>query len=318
LFKASSKKPDKPMDAHTTSELELIRNALTGTLAPCKQADDPREWARLGFWVGFKAFEMVRQWRLKTGELSSLLKSDGSPATYLEKKIEEVATEALGRFYPEASFWGEESGQSVATQGKILLLMDPIDGTRSFLGGFDTYAVTLTILKEKRVLFSLICAPATGDFGYRIGDQGSRLFQYPLAPSDIAIVDLPYIPSGAEPPLLVNMHAAKAASQALEQLHKLWHEKKIALVRSLSGSPSKMILEVARGGGVYINAWSGGPTMPYDLIAASHILRGAGGRLLALSGEEVDPWTHQGMYLAGISESHLGFLREALKAFQAS
>lgn len=298
------------MDAHTIQEQELITKSRSENLAPCTNPNLPEEWARLGFYVGFRAFEMIRKWRLKIGELRHIEKEDGSPATFLEKKVEEFVTETLAGFYPEASFWGEELGQLSTEEGKILLIMDPIDGTRSFLGGFDTYAMSLSILKGKELLFSLICAPPTGDFGYRIGNRPSRLFQYPFFSEEIALIDLPYIPASS--PLLVNIHAAKVSLQALTHLYKLWHERKLALVRSLSGSPSQMILEVARGGGVYINSWSGGPTMPYDLITSHHLLVGAGGHMIGLNGEEIDPWQHQGMYLAGFSEKQLAFLRTEL------
>lgn len=302
------------MKEYRTQEHELIKQARGENLSPCSNSDLPEEWARFGFFVGFRAFEMIRKWRLKIGELQSIEKEDGSPATYLEEKVEEFVVEKLAAFYPEANFWGEESGNLTSQEGEILLIMDPIDGTRSFLGGFDTYALSMSILKGEEVLFSLICTPPTGDFGYRIGNHPSRFFQFPFTSQEIEIFDLPYIPQESSSVLLVNIHAAKVAMNALDHLYKLWNDQKVALVRSLSGSPSQMILEVARGGGVYINSWSGRPTMPFDLITAYHILKGAGGHMIGLNGEEIDPRNHQGMYLVGFSQEQLAFLKRELNS----
>jgi len=302
------------MSIDKAQELDIIQNAYKGLISPCENPDSPLEWARLGFYLGFQVFEMIRPWRFKIAELKQIIKEDGSPATDLEERAEAFVKETLAQFYPNASFWGEESGAATTSEQKILVIMDPIDGTRSFLGGFDTYALTLSILNQNKPVFSLICAPATGDFAYRIAESPSRIFQYPLHNHSLEVRELPYIEQEEHGPILVNMHPSRGSLKYLEHLYGLWNDTKISLVKSISGSPSQLILEIARGGGIYANMWSGGKTMPYDLITAMHMLLGAGGYMLNLSGEEINPWEHQGMYLAGISRSHLAFLIAELQS----
>lgn len=295
------------------NELSIIKDAFTSPIRSCENPDAVEEWARFGFFLGFRLFEKIRFWRLKLGLLEKSNKSDGSPATNIEDQAELFTRESLAHFFPEAGFWGEESGSNATAEQKFLLTVDPIDGTRSFLSGFDTYSITISILKKRKPIFSLIVIPASGDFGYRIDDQSSRIFQYPLHSEEIELINLPYIHSGENAPLLVNIHPSVAAKQYVTHFYQLWDKRKIALVKSVSGSPSMLMLEVARGAGVYLNIWSAGQTMPFDLIGAMHILLGAGGDILDLNGKQIDPWKHQGPFLAGRYKNQLTFLAEELR-----
>jgi 3'(2'), 5'-bisphosphate nucleotidase len=294
------------------NELTIIREAFLDSIPPCENPDSTAEWARFGFYISFKLFKKIRHSRLRIAQLEKEDKSDGSPTTNLENEAETFAKQALAAFYPDAHFLGEELGAFAFGEEKILLLIDPIDGTRSFLSGFDTYSLTISILKEKKSIFSLVCSPSTGDFGYRIGENPSKVFQFPLHSEDIEIVKLPYIQLGENPPLLVNIHPSLASEKYLAHLYNLWKDRKVSLVKSVSGSPSLLILEAAKGGGVYLNTWSVGKTMPFDLIPSMHILLGAGGHILGLNGKQINPWNHQGMYFVGLNKKHLDYLIEEL------
>lgn len=61
-------------------------------------------------------------------------KSDGSPVTELDIRIERAVKDALADKYPDFGFQGEESGRS---EGVIdaRWVVDPIDGTQSFVHG---------------------------------------------------------------------------------------------------------------------------------------------------------------------------------------
>jgi myo-inositol-1(or 4)-monophosphatase len=309
LFQNSWKKPDN------VHELDCIEQALSYSLQPCKNPASETEWATFGFFLGFELFKRIRPWRLRIGDLPFETKSDGSPATQLEAEIESFVRQSLQTFFPEAGFQGEETG-STSAHHPLLLVIDPIDGTRSFLAGFDTYSVTIGVLKEQQSIFSLICNPATGDFAFRIAGGSSRVFQYPLFSEAINPVDLPFLPAfqQKDAPILVNLHPSKKATLPINRLYTLWNQGAIALVKSVSGSPSLQILEAARGGCIYFNTWFEDQTMPYDLAVAADILRGANGQMLDWQGDPIDPWKHKGPFWAGIHQDHLLHLIEALAA----
>lgn len=293
-------------------DISIIKRALSDDLQPCSNPESPSEWAYLGFYVGFRLFDMIRPWRLKIASLIKEDKSDGSPATVLESEAEKVAREALTTFYPEAGFQGEELG-ATDTHQQFQLIIDPIDGTRSFLSGFDTYSITIGIVWERKSVFSLIINPSSGDFAYRIAGANSCIFQYPLLSEDIFLTDLPYISTHAEAPILVNIHPSTKALPYVQQLFSLWERKQVALVKSVSGSPSMQLLETARGGSIYFNTWFEGKTMPYDLVVPLDILKGAGGQILNMEGNALDPWKHKGPFVAGIYQGNLEWLIRMLQ-----
>jgi fructose-1,6-bisphosphatase/inositol monophosphatase family enzyme len=296
------------------NDISIIKKALSDKIQPCRDPGLASEWAQFGFYVGFQLFKMIRPWRLKIAALVKEDKSDGSPATDLEGKAEAFTKQALMTFYPEAGFQGEETGAENAHH-LYQLIIDPIDGTRSFLSGFDTYSVTLGIIRARESVFSLIINPASGDFAYRIANEPSRIFQYPCFSEEISLIDLPYLSgqNDADAPVLVNIHPSKAAKPFQQELYNLWENREVALVKSVSGSPSLQILEVARGSSFYFNTWFEGETMPYDLIVPLDILRGAGGQILGKKGNPIDPWDHRGPFVAGMHQEKLEWLLRMLK-----
>ena len=119
------------------------------------------------------------------------------------------------------------------------------------------------------------------------------------------MADLPVFAPGKQDPVLVNVHPSPKAQSFLNRFYKLWEQRKIALVRSTSGSPSLAILEVAKGTSTYFNLWDANPTKPYDLVPAHHLLTGSRGEMLDVNANPVDPWHHSGPFLCGCNSAHL-------------
>lgn len=280
-----------------------IKNAFGTSILPCQDPYSEDEWARFGLFIGVRFLKEIRSRRYLIPALVQNEKEDGSPATLFEEILEMYAIEKLNEFYPKAGYIGEESGDLTNQEEEIVMLLDPIDGTRSFLAGFDTYSVTLSILLNNKPLFSLICSPSTGDIGYRIGKNRSKLFQVLGDPNTIKIFELPLLKETGKD--LINIHPSVNSGKFIERLYKKWKKREISLVRSISGSPSLMFLETAKGCGVYINGWGYGETYPFDIIPGLHILEGAGGYILNESKNNVDPWNHSGPFIAGLNRSEL-------------
>ena len=283
-------------------DLLYIEESFQDNIKECSDPESVSEWARFGIFLGHRFLIEIRKRRLLFPSFVKNLKDDGSPATLFEDSLEIYAREKLHNFYPDAGYIGEESGD-LSNSEEIILIVDPIDGTRSFLSGFDSYAVTISILKNKKPLFSLVCAPSTGDIGYRIDSQKSKLFQSKNSFEDIKLLDLPLMTEKEH--LLVNIHPSKSAGPIIKKLYHHWNQKDISLVRSVSGSPSLMLLEVARGCGVYINTWDKGKTDPFDILPALHLLQGCGGVIIDKNSNSIDPWNHEGLFLAGLDKQQL-------------
>jgi len=71
-------------------------------------------------------------------------KSDGSPVTIADRNAEQLIRKRVAKRYPDHGVLGEEFGES--NQGaRVRWILDPIDGTRSFMHGVPLYGVLIGI-----------------------------------------------------------------------------------------------------------------------------------------------------------------------------
>ena len=291
--------------------LQLIREGFAKEIDPCKDPEMQEEWARFGIFVAHHLYQMIRKWRFRIDAIDEAEKADGSPTTALELEMEHFAKSALERFHAPAQFLGEESGGDADTSG-FLFVIDPIDGTRSFLSGFETYSITLSVLKNRVPLFSLVCVPSSSDVYFRIGSGQSMLFQIPTADQPLEVYKMPLFQRSEDQPILVNLHPSVESLPYLERLFDLWYQGDISLLKSVSGSPSLLMVEAAKTGTFYVNSWKTGPPRPYDLIPALHIVEASNCLALRRDGEQVDVWNHQGVYIVGPRGKRLDMLLKTM------
>jgi histidinol-phosphatase len=81
---------------------------------------------------------------LATGDLGKIIKPDGSPVTKADKLAERVVREAIAREFPHDAVLGEEEGATAGTSN-FRWVIDPIDGTKSFVAGIPTFGTLIGI-----------------------------------------------------------------------------------------------------------------------------------------------------------------------------
>ena len=101
--------------------------------------------------------------------------------TDADLSIQTLVEVALLGTYPQIAFYGEEYKQSRNTKyfsatelGKndYLVTLDPIDGTKYYLDGFDNYQIILSILNGDSYEAVIALSPAQNIYYYTIKDQG--------------------------------------------------------------------------------------------------------------------------------------------------
>lgn len=95
--------------------------------------------------------------------LSVEWKADGSEVTRADREAESVAREWIHRRFPNDAIFGEELGAEGEQDGRRWLI-DPIDGTRSFVRGVPLWGSMIAVEERGTVLVGAINCPATGDF----------------------------------------------------------------------------------------------------------------------------------------------------------
>ena len=75
------------------------------------------------------------------------VKKDKSPVTIADKKAEEKLRSLISKTYPEHGIIGEEFGNE-NEDAEYKWILDPIDGTKSFICGAVTFGTLIGLLKN--------------------------------------------------------------------------------------------------------------------------------------------------------------------------
>lgn len=110
--------------------------------------------------------------------LSVEQKGDQSPVTEADRAAEAAILATLRAAFPDHAFYGEESGRS--GQSEFLWLIDPLDGTRSFIRGQPMFSVQIALWHEGRVVLGVSHAPVFGETAWAIAGGGAFLDGRPL------------------------------------------------------------------------------------------------------------------------------------------
>ncbi len=84
-----------------------------------------------------------------------ITKNDGSPLTCADRETERAIKELILTRHPTHSFLGEEGG-SIDRDEKWRWVVDPIDGTKSFVTGNPTFGTLIALLHEDIPVIGLI------------------------------------------------------------------------------------------------------------------------------------------------------------------
>jgi histidinol phosphatase-like enzyme (inositol monophosphatase family) len=86
-------------------------------------------------------------------------KSDGTPVTIADREAESFLRGEIGRRFPGHGILGEEFGEEPGTES-VRWILDPIDGTKSFMRGVPLYAVLIGVEVEGEPLVGVAHFPA--------------------------------------------------------------------------------------------------------------------------------------------------------------
>lgn len=92
-------------------------------------------------------------------------KPDASPVTVADREAERTVRELIEARFPEDGILGEEFGE-VRPGAQRRWVVDPIDGTRSFLHGIPFYGVLLGLEQDDDVLLGVLHFPALDETVY--------------------------------------------------------------------------------------------------------------------------------------------------------
>lgn len=117
-----------------------------------------------------KANELSLQWFRKTLDID--LKSDDSPVTIADRNVEKMLRSAISERYPSHGLLGEEFGRE-RLDADYIWVVDPIDGTRSFITGSPLWGCLIGLIERDRPILGMVEVPATGERWYASRGTGA-------------------------------------------------------------------------------------------------------------------------------------------------
>lgn len=92
-------------------------------------------------------------------------KPDGSPVTIADKESEQHLRREIERAFPDDAILGEEFPEKPGTSG-FRWVIDPIDGTASFVHGVPLYGVLVAVERDLRSVAGVVHMPALDETVY--------------------------------------------------------------------------------------------------------------------------------------------------------
>jgi histidinol-phosphatase len=110
--------------------------------------------------------------RYYDGPFAVEFKGDSSPVTVADRETEQALRSALQEAFPGDGFLGEEYGDTPGSSGYRWIL-DPIDGTRSFVRGIPLWATLVGLEHNGELVAGVVDCPTLGHTYHALRGHGA-------------------------------------------------------------------------------------------------------------------------------------------------
>jgi myo-inositol-1(or 4)-monophosphatase len=198
--------------------------------------------------------------------LRTWTKGVSSPVSEADIAVNDLILQRIRAADPEAGLLSEESADDAGrlTRRRVWVV-DPIDGTRSYLAGRDDWTVSVALVAGGRPVVAAVFAPVTDELFLAAQGRGAAINAVPIHAAGGASLDI----------------RRMAGPRAL--IERLGAPSPEAQTHPRIGSLALRICRVADGR--IDAAFATGNSRDWDLAAADLIVQEAGGRLTSLAGQ---------------------------------
>ncbi len=123
------------------------------------------------------------------------VKADKTPVTEADVRSEEAIRELLTKRFPSFGFYGEETGQ-LDMHAESVWLVDPIDGTKSFVRECPFFSTQIALMRGGRMVLGVSCAPAYDELAWAERGTGAFLNGKQIRVSKVGSLDAAIVSSG--------------------------------------------------------------------------------------------------------------------------
>jgi myo-inositol-1(or 4)-monophosphatase len=211
---------------------------------------------------------------------SVIYKSPDQPQTAADLEADSILHEILLGAFPEYGWLSEETADRPDRLSKQRVwIVDPIDGTRSFVAGRPEFSISIGLAEQSHAVLGVVCNPATDESfhavlgGGAFRDDGTRLHVNRTKSANGAV-------------LIASRSELKA--NEFEAFGSEWS------ISPMGSTAYKLALVAAGAADVFL---SRGPKSEWDVCAGDLIVLEAGGAVTDLQGHvlqynQADPYVH--------------------------
>jgi histidinol-phosphatase len=202
------------------------------------------------------------------GDFAVELKPDQSPVTIADVQTEQTIKNIILDRFPNHGFFGEETGK-VNAGAEFNWLIDPIDGTKSFVRGYPMFSTQIALMQGDELILGVSNAPGFNELAYAEKGKGAFLNNKPINVSGYTALN--------QAALSLGNIASLAASPQWANLGQI-----ITQVQRIRGYGDFLHYHLLASG--KIDAIIESDVNILDIAALSVIVREAGGIFTDLSG----------------------------------
>ena len=122
-------------------------------------------------------------------------KGDDSPVTAADRAAEEHLRQRIGQAFPDDAILGEELPEKAGSSGYRWIL-DPIDGTKSFIHGVPLYGTLIGVEHQGESVLGVILIPALKEYVYAANGRGAWYVRENAAPQPAKVSECPKLSEG--------------------------------------------------------------------------------------------------------------------------
>jgi histidinol phosphatase-like enzyme (inositol monophosphatase family) len=163
----------------------------------------------------------------RRSDLAVELKQDATPVTAADRQAEQLLRQRIGEKFPQDGILGEEFPEQSGTSG-FRWILDPIDGTKSFVRGVPLYGTLIGVEYQSRSVLGVIFVPGLDECVYASSGGGAWYERGSAAPSQARVSDRKtlseclFCTSDAAGFRALGRQAALERLQAAAQLSRTW------------------------------------------------------------------------------------------------
>jgi myo-inositol-1(or 4)-monophosphatase len=197
--------------------------------------------------------------------------------TNVDRLADTAICAILSHYFPDHAIVSEGSGIR-HTASPYTWIIDPLDGTESYIRGQNFSGVTIALSKEGRTILGVVLHPFHDELYTAVLGEATTVNGHPVHVSNIA---------GLEQARLILDYSPRDALR--QHLYTIEWERGIKQMFRIGGSVALNMCLVARGAAEgYLYGRVRNRVKSWDIAAATLLVQGAGGCVLGRQGQPLD------------------------------